>query len=133
MAKVLQHLQINQDTFLRMCIAAGCDHLKNMRGIGIKRAKEIVTQDEFLDKLTGLANCPVNYATDFRRAELVFRHQTVFNVVEDCLAPLHSWTDAPANDDIKACGQYPLNPVLTKLTTEKNRQKFSYMTCLFFK
>ena len=109
MAKVLQHLQINQDTFLWMSIAAGCDHLKNIRGIGIKRAKEIVTQDEFLDKLTGLANSPANYATDFRRTELVFRHQTVFNIVENCLAPLHPWTDAPSNDDIKACGQYPFN------------------------
>lgn len=47
MDKVLQHLQINQDTFLWMCIVAGCDHLKNIRGIGIKRAKEIVTQDDF--------------------------------------------------------------------------------------
>ena len=113
MSKVLQHLQINQDTFLRMCIAAGCDHLKNIRGIGIKRAKDIVTQDEFLNKLTGLANSPANYATDFRRTELVFRHQTVFNVVENCLAPLHPWTDTPSNEDIKTCGQYPLNLFLT--------------------
>lgn len=84
-----------------MCIAAGCDHLKNIRGIGIKRAKEMVTQGEFLDKLTGLANSPTNYV----------------NVVENCLAPLHPWTDTPSNDDIKACGQYPMNLCLTKLTT----------------
>ena len=100
-----------------MCIAAGCDHLKNIRGIGIKRAKEIVTQDEFLDKFSDLANSPAHYVTNFRRTELVFRHQTVFNVVENCLAPLHPWTDAPSNDDIKACGQYPLHLCLTKSTT----------------
>lgn len=96
MDKVLQHLQINQDNFLWMCIVAGCEHLKNIRGIGIKRAKEIVTQDDFLDKLTGLVNSPANYVTDFRRTELVSRYHTVFNIVENCLAPLHPWTDAPS-------------------------------------
>lgn len=49
-----------------MCIVVGCDYLKNMRGIGIKRVKEIVIQDEFLDKMIGFVNCLVNYVIDFR-------------------------------------------------------------------
>ena len=73
------------------------------------RSFEIVTLDEFLDNLTGLANSPANYDTNFRRTELVFRHQSVLNAVENCLAPLHPWTDAPSNDYIKTCGHYPLN------------------------
>lgn len=113
MSKVLQHLQIDQDTFLWMCIAAGCDHLKNIRAIGIRRAKEIVIQDGFLEKLSGLANAPANYMADFRRTELVFRHQTVLNIVDNCLAPLHPWTnEEPSNEDVNACGQYPFNVFL---------------------
>ena len=59
--KVLEHLQMTQDTFVRMCIAAGCNHLRNIRGIGIKRAKDIVSKSGFEERLASLANALPDY------------------------------------------------------------------------
>ena len=39
--------------------------------------------------------------------KLIFKHQTVFNVNENCLTPLHP--NASVNIDMEACGQYPLH------------------------
>ena len=62
----------------------------------------------------------------------MLRHRKVFNIVENCLAPLHPWTAAPSNDDIKACGQYPLNLCLTKFTTYKYRHRIFIRTMFLF-
>ena len=91
-----------------MCIAAGCDYLKNIRGIGVKRAKDIVSQEGFREKMRQLQHAPPDYIADFSRAEFIFLHQTVFNVTENCVMPLHPITsDNFSNGDLEACGQYP--------------------------
>lgn len=58
MSTVLDHLKMNQATFLSMCIASGCDPLENVKGIGVKRAKEIVSQAGYEERLSTLANAP---------------------------------------------------------------------------
>jgi len=92
LSKALDHLHMEITNFQTMCIVAGCDYLKNIRGIGIKRAKDIVTQGGYKDVLSNNPNAPPGYINDLRRAEFIFRHQTVFNVSENCLMPLHPWT-----------------------------------------
>jgi len=47
--KVLEHLQLH---CICRCIAAGCDHLRNIRGIGIKRAKDIVSKSGFEERIS---------------------------------------------------------------------------------
>ena len=37
MAKILTHLKLTKEKFTNMCIAAGCDYIENIRGIGIKQ------------------------------------------------------------------------------------------------
>jgi len=32
--KALSHLQLTHDQFISMCVAAGCDYLKNIKTIG---------------------------------------------------------------------------------------------------
>jgi len=107
LAKVLNHLQMELRSFQTMCIVAGCDYLKNIRGIGIKRAKDIVSNCDYEDILAGNPNAPSGYVNDLHRVECIFRHQTVFNVNENCLTPLHP--NAGVNIDMEACGQYPLH------------------------
>lgn len=108
MSTVLDHLKLTQATFLSMCIASGCDLLENVKGIRVKRAKEIVSQAGYEERLSTLANAHPNYLENFTRAKRVFQHQTVFNVGENCLTPLNPWgLEAPSIEDLEACGQYP--------------------------
>lgn len=112
--KVLDHLQMELAHFQTMCIVAGCDYLKNVHGIGIKRAKEIVSQDGYEDKLSSNPNAPPGYISHLHRAQYIFRHQTVFNVNLNCFTPLHPWTpNTASNEELDACGQYPFFTLLT--------------------
>jgi len=67
--KVLEHLQLH---CICRCIAAGCDHLRNIRGIGIKRAKDIVSKSGFEERLASLANAPPDHMKNFVQVEMVF-------------------------------------------------------------
>ena len=72
-----------------MCIAAGCDYLANVKGVGIHIAYRFVSQPngdllERLLKVGGSEECK-NY---FRKVEKVFKHQTVFNMDSHSTAPL---------------------------------------------
>lgn len=48
MEQALHHLQLTKDQFLSMCVVAGCDYLKNIKGIGIYKAKQLVKKDNFI-------------------------------------------------------------------------------------
>ena len=41
---ILSGLNINQQQFQQMCIAAGCDYLANVKGVGIHTAYRFVSQ-----------------------------------------------------------------------------------------
>lgn len=104
---ILEKLKMNHSTFLDMCIVAGCDYLKNVHGIGIKKAKGIVCDEHFLEKLASLPNAEANYSGCFLTAQCIFKHQTVFHVLENSLKPLHPWpTDGTSDQHLQACGQY---------------------------
>ncbi|KAJ7324075.1 Rad2 nuclease [Desmophyllum pertusum] len=104
---ILEKLKMNHSTFLDMCIVAGCDYLKNVHGIGIKKAKGIVGDEHFLEKLASLPNAEANYSDCFLTAQCIFKHQTVFHVLENSLKPLHPWpTDGTSDQHLQACGQY---------------------------
>ena len=40
MNEILEGLKLNMTQFEKMCIAAGCDFLRNVKGVGIQRAFE---------------------------------------------------------------------------------------------
>ena len=61
-----------------MCIAAGCDYLKSIKGIGIKRAFQIVISEHNLMELLSLRGASDEYKERFYKVEAVFKHQTVF-------------------------------------------------------
>ena len=50
---------MDKDRFTDMCIAAGCDYLDNVEGIGINRAKKIVCEHaQCVNILQSLQNAP---------------------------------------------------------------------------
>lgn len=52
LSEVLEGLKISKKQFQEMCIAAGCDYLKNIRGVGIARAFQLAaTGGDILEAL----------------------------------------------------------------------------------
>ena len=43
--EILSGLNLSMTYFQQMCIAAGCDYLKNLKGIGINRAFQMVSEN----------------------------------------------------------------------------------------
>lgn len=106
--KALSHLKLTHDKFILMCVVAGCDYLKNIKTIGINKAKQLVQKDNFLDELQKLKYAPENYRESFDQAIRVFHHQLVYNIETRMVQPLHKWGESEAMKGDQACGQYPL-------------------------
>ena len=55
-----------------MCIAAGCDYLPNVRGMGIHSAKKLVTEENnFLAVLQSNKYAPGEYTSGFQTAKAI--------------------------------------------------------------
>ena len=52
--KVLQGLKVTMGQFVYGCIAAGCDYLKNVRGIGIHKAFDFVKSGTLFKQLLNI-------------------------------------------------------------------------------
>ncbi|GAA5999053.1 hypothetical protein JCM5350_002066 [Sporobolomyces pararoseus] len=74
--------------FRQMAILSGCDYLKNIPGLGLKTAYRLMRKYKTAEKviqqvkLEGRLTVAQNYLDEFRRAELTFLHQRVFDPVE---------------------------------------------------
>jgi 5'-3' exonuclease len=62
MAKILTHLKLTKE-FTDMCIAAGCDYIENIRGIGINKAKKMFCENK--DYLNMFQSLPLIAPTDY--------------------------------------------------------------------
>ncbi|KAF4522516.1 hypothetical protein B566_EDAN002601 [Ephemera danica] len=51
LSKVLEGLELNKDQFIDLCILLGCDYCDSIRGIGPKRAIELMQQHGSLEKI----------------------------------------------------------------------------------
>ena len=60
-----------------------------MKTIKIQLLNKINGDYDYDDILAGNPNAPSGNINDLHRPECIFRHQTVFNVIENCLTPLH--------------------------------------------
>lgn len=71
--------------FRQMAILSGCDYLPSIVGMGIKNAHRLLRRYKTVDKvlqavrLEGKMRVPPEYAREFRKAELTFVHQRVFD------------------------------------------------------
>ena len=90
LGKTLQHLQLSQENFLDMCIVAGCDYLDNVRGIGINKARKLISDgSNFLSVLQGMSHAPKEYSSDFLKAKAIFLHQTVIDPLNGKTVPFN--------------------------------------------
>ena len=108
LAEILGGLNLNQKQFRQMCIAAGCDYLTNVKGVGIHTAFRFVkhsTEDllELLIKKGGTED----YKNCFSKVETVFKHQTVFDLNTNSTVPLEKCEVDLPEDVQYLCGKYP--------------------------
>lgn len=71
--------------FRQMAILSGCDYLPSIVGMGLKNAHRLLRRYKTIDKvlqavrLEGKMRIPPMYSREFRKAELTFVHQRVFD------------------------------------------------------
>ncbi|SYW86584.1 uncharacterized protein UHO2_04081 [Ustilago hordei] len=87
--------------FRQMAILSGCDYLPSIVGMGLKNAHRLLRRHKTVDKvlqvvrLEGKMSIPPTYPSEFRKAELTFVHQRVFDPSSSkvvTLTPLPSGT-----------------------------------------
>ncbi|KAK4056857.1 hypothetical protein OIO90_002107 [Microbotryomycetes sp. JL221] len=98
--------------FRQMAILSGCDYLDSIPGLGLKTAHKLLRRYKTAEKviqfvrLEGNLKVPQTYAADFKRAELTFLHQHVFDPVQQCMTQL---TLPPPNTELPFIGA-AINP-----------------------
>lgn len=84
----------SHDNFLDACILSGCDYLKSIKKIGLKKAIALV--DKYGSGIEAIVhleenvayNVPVGYASAYKHAKETFLHQTVYDISSKTLVPL---------------------------------------------
>ena len=49
--KILEGLQLSQEEFIDLCILLGCDYCETIRGIGPKRAIDLIREHKSIDRI----------------------------------------------------------------------------------
>lgn len=80
--KVLKGLELNQEEFIDLCILMGCDYCDTIRGIGPKRAFELITKHRCIEEI--LKNIDTNKYTvpenwNFQTARELFKKPEVLD------------------------------------------------------
>ena len=84
--KDMDFSNFSKDMFLKMCILSGCDYLPSIKGIGLKKAHALIKQSSdiknIIKEISFIAKqeVPESYETDFIRAFLTFKFQTVYDI-----------------------------------------------------
>ena len=93
-----------------MAILSGCDYLDSIVGIGLKKAHGLVKKFKTVEKvvqsirLDGQFRVPQDYLAEFKRAELTFCHQHVFDPTTQQLVHLEPLPTGMTESDITFVG-----------------------------
>ncbi|BGO99453.1 hypothetical protein NBRC10513v2_003550 [Rhodotorula toruloides] len=96
--------------FRHMAILSGCDYLPSIHKLGLKTAYNLLRKYKKPEKviqfvrLEGQLDVPRNYLDEFRRAELTFLHQHVFDPRTRKLTHLHPLPPDKTCDDLPFIG-----------------------------
>ena len=101
--EILEGLKVTMRQFQEMCIAAGCDYLKNIKGIEMHRAFHLSATGHILEALAQ-KGADETYQANIHKAMAVFNHQTVFDVETCCTVPHQKWDTDPSMDVQNLCG-----------------------------
>eukprot|EP01114_Cavostelium_apophysatum_P019359 TRINITY_DN6219_c0_g1_i1.p1 TRINITY_DN6219_c0_g1~~TRINITY_DN6219_c0_g1_i1.p1 ORF type:complete len:623 (+),score=153.77 TRINITY_DN6219_c0_g1_i1:138-2006(+) len=91
--------------FRQVCILSGCDYIReSVSGLGIKKACDLLKKFRSIEKVFAYLKSdrkftvPPNFENTFRKAELTFMHQKVFDNRKNAVVPL-----TPFPPDIGDC------------------------------
>ncbi|SPO26358.1 related to EXO1 - exonuclease which interacts with Msh2p [Ustilago trichophora] len=96
--------------FRQMAILSGCDYLPSIVGMGLKNAHRLLRRYKTVDKvlqavrLEGKMRVPPTYSREFRKAELTFVHQRVFDPRSQKLVTLTPLPDGTHDDMLPFIG-----------------------------
>lgn len=96
--------------FRQMAILSGCDYLPSIVGMGLKNAHRLLRRYKTVDKvlqavrLEGKMRIPPTYSREFRKAELTFVHQRVFDPRSQKLVTLTPLPDGTHDDMLPFIG-----------------------------
>lgn len=89
--------------FRQMCILSGCDYLPSIPGMGLKKAYKYLKKWKTVPKVIQQAQfdkmkVPVNYQSQFTKAEWTFLHQKVYDPVRKVLTTVTPVPEELAKD-----------------------------------
>lgn len=103
--------------FRQMAILSGCDYLPSIVGMGLKNAHRFLRRYKTIDKvlqavrLEGKMRVPQTYSREFRKAELTFVHQRVYDPRTNSLVTLTPLPDGTADEMLPFIGAPIANDV----------------------
>ena len=102
------------DEFRQACILSGCDYLKNIRGVGLKKAVKAIKLskgknislvvkrlNQYIPKI-GIVNAA--YPIQFNKANKTFLYQLVFDPVARKLVPINPYPEGLTVKDLEFAG-----------------------------
>lgn len=99
--------------FRQMAILSGCDYLPSIHGLGLKKAYQLIKTYKSAERaikatrLEGNLKVPLGYEALFRRAELTFLYQIVYDPTTRKLVHLHPLpASQPSPEDLASCGEF---------------------------
>lgn len=102
--KVLDGLELNKDEFIDLCIMLGCDYTDSIKGVGPKRAIELIKTHRSLEKILenlDTKKFPVPEDWNYKQARILFQEPEITNPEEIEL----KWTDPDEEGLVKyLCG-----------------------------
>ncbi|XP_015586773.1 flap endonuclease 1 [Cephus cinctus] len=107
--KVLEGLELNKDEFIDLCIMLGCDYTHSIKGVGPKRAMDLIKTYRSLEKIMenlDTKKFPVPEDWNYKQARLLFQEPEITNPDEIEL----KWTDPDEEGLVKfLCGDKQFN------------------------
>ncbi|KAN0065259.1 hypothetical protein ACQY0O_001756 [Thecaphora frezii] len=109
--------------FRQMAILSGCDYLPSIVGMGLKNAHRLLRRYKTVEKvlqavrLGGKMRVPHDYAREFRKAELTFVHQRVWDPQQRCMATLTPLPDGTLDEMVPFIGA-PIDDELARRIAE---------------
>eukprot|EP00795_Rhopilema_esculentum_P002808 gene2808-1034_t len=99
------------EKFRHMCILSGCDYLPSVKGLGLHKAHKFLLRSTTAYKAIQLIkqskfSVPDDYADDFRKADAVFKYQSVFDPRSKQIVRLNevSETDDVTEEELSYAG-----------------------------
>lgn len=125
--KVLEGLGLTEEQFIDMCILCGCDYCGTIRGIGQKRALELVQKHGSLEKVLAALD-PAKYGIPepfpYKEARELFKQPSVLKVEE---VPQLKWGQADEQGIVdflvgeKSFSEDRVRKVVEKLNANRGR------------